>query len=96
MIGAGKSEPEMPVSPGTWTELAGFGVGDDFSQYLVTNLIGETLHVRVVADVHHLGHHTLRHDQRFIGCLPPDILPGQMLQYPSLCLVHRALFNVVP
>lgn len=93
----------MPIRPGARGELPDFGTRQHIGQQSVAHRNTECLHIREVADVHHLRNHALRLLGRFIWRLPPDVLLSEWLNEVAAyadygantilritCLVYRA------
>ena len=78
----------MPIGPGSSVELARLYICKDVPQVIVTEPFGETLHIVVVADVHHLRGDPLRCAQRLIWRLPPDILRSEPPKQLSFTTFH--------
>ena len=59
-----------------WIELPGQCMNEYIAQNIITDLIGEFLNIKIVANIHDLCHHALRHGNRLIWRFPPDIFAG--------------------
>lgn len=68
MIYARQIKAVVPVGPRALVELTCFSVRQDFAKCLIANLRDKGLNVSVVADVHGLSNHMLRHDYSFFQC----------------------------
>lgn len=80
MIHARQAKAVVPIRPRALIELTSLCVRKDFAKHIIAHLGGKYLNVRVVADIHDLSNHTLRHYHGFFWLLPPDVLAGKRHQ----------------
>ena len=93
LIHGGKTKPVVPIGPGAFTELSSFGMDQYMSQKIIPDVIGKSLNIGIVPDVHDLSNDTLRHADSLIGRFPPYVLACQELQGISVAFTHDIHFG---
>jgi hypothetical protein len=83
---------EETERPQAFARLKGrLRVADHLAQRIVAHLIGKSLYVIEIPDVHDLGDHAIWSGDGLLRRLPPDLLAGVRFQHIRVDLAHAQL-----